>query len=70
VPMVEVACTKDYPGCWAEYRIYEGGYTQVVRRAATDAAMDWADRTRSMFFGLYRDYALGTLEDRCFTYTW
>ena len=32
VPFAEVACTKDYPGAWAEYRIYEGGYTQVMRR--------------------------------------
>ena len=34
VPFVEVACAKDYPGAWAEYRVYEGGYTQVVRRIA------------------------------------
>ncbi len=34
VPFVEVACAKDYPGAWAEYRIYEGGYTQVMRRVA------------------------------------
>ena len=30
--MVEVACVKDYPGAWAEYRVYDGGYTQIVRR--------------------------------------
>jgi predicted phosphodiesterase len=66
VPIVEVACTKDYPGAWAEYRIYEGGYTQIVRRASQPAAMSWAERTRQMFAGLYRDYALGDLADRCF----
>ena len=38
VPFVEVACVKDYPGAWAEYRVYEGGYTQVVRRVAAPAA--------------------------------
>ena len=38
VPFVEVACTKDYPGAWAEYRVYEGGYTQVMRRVAEPAA--------------------------------
>jgi predicted phosphodiesterase len=67
VPFVEVACTKDYPGAWAEYRIYEGGYTQVVRRVTEPAAFDWAEKTRGMFAGLYRDYALGPLEHRCFT---
>lgn len=67
VPFVEVACTKDYPGGWGEYRVYEGGYTQVVRRLAAPEAMAWSEKTRGMFAGLYRDYALGPLGDRCFT---
>jgi Icc protein len=70
VPIVEVACVKDYPGAWAEYRIHEGGYTQLVRRIATPAALAWTERTRSMFAGLYRDYALGAQSDRCFTQLW
>ena len=24
VPWVEVACVKDFPGAWAEYRVFEG----------------------------------------------
>jgi Icc protein len=56
---------KDYPGAWAEYRVYEGGYTQVTRRVASPEAMAWTEKTRSMFAGLYRDYALGSLSDRC-----
>ena len=67
VPIVEVACVKDYPGAWAEYRVHEGGYTQVVRRIAAPEAMAWTEKTREMFAGLYRDYALGSLADRCFT---
>jgi hypothetical protein len=58
---------KDYPGAWAEYRIHAGGYTQLVRRIASPDAMCWTEKTRHMFGGLYRDYALGRLEDRCFT---
>ncbi len=69
VPFAEVACAKDYPGAWAEYRVYEGGYTQVVRRVTEPAAFAWAERTRGMFAGLYRDYALGALDERCFTQT-
>jgi Icc protein len=68
VPMVEIACVKDYPGAWAEYRVHEGGYTQVVRRIAAPEAMAWTERTREMFAGLYRDYALGSVADRCFTH--
>jgi len=67
VPFAEVACLKDYPGAWAEYRIYEGGYVQVMRRVLAPQAMAWTEKTRGMFAGLYRDYALGALHDRCFT---
>ena len=70
VPIVEVACVKDYPGAWAEYRIHEGGYTQIVRRIAAPAALAWTEQTRSMFGGLYRDYALGAQSDRCFSEAW
>ena len=70
VPIVEIACVKDYPGAWAEYRIHEGGYTQLVRRITAPAAMAWTEQTRNMFAGLYRDYALGAQSDRCFTQAW
>ncbi|GIU86145.1 MAG: hypothetical protein KatS3mg009_0660 [Acidimicrobiia bacterium] len=66
IPIVEVACVKDYPGAWAEYRVYEGGYVQIGRRIATPEAMAWTERTRHMFGGLYRDYALGSVSDRNF----
>lgn len=68
VPFCEVACTKDYPGVWAEYRVYEGGYIQVMRRTTAPAALAWTEKTRAMFAGLYREYALGPLEHRCFTH--
>ena len=68
VPFVEVACAKDYPGAWAEYRIYEGGYSQVMRRVAAPAARRWSELGRSMIQGWYRDLVLGSIDDRCFTY--
>ena len=61
-----MACTKDYPGAWAEYRVYEGGYIQVMRRVRAPSAFEWAERSRAMFAGVYRDLVLGTIEDRCF----
>jgi 3',5'-cyclic-AMP phosphodiesterase len=66
VPFVEVACTKDYPGAWAEYRIHEGGYTQVMRRVADPEATAWSEQARTMIQGIYRDLVLGEIEDRCF----
>ncbi len=65
-PWVEVACVKDYPGSWAEYRVFEGGVLQVHRRISTPAALAWTEQTRHMFAGTYAGYALGSLEDRCF----
>lgn len=66
VPWVEVACVKDFPGTWAEYRVFDGGILQVHRRISSPAALAWSERTRAMFGGVYGDYALGRLEDRCF----
>jgi 3',5'-cyclic-AMP phosphodiesterase len=67
VPLVEVGCTKDYPGAWAEYRVHEDGFTQVVRRVMEPAAFAWAEQARHMIQGVYRDLVLGTLAARCFT---
>ena len=69
VPWVEVACVKDYPGSWAEYRVYEGGVLQIHRRISSPEALAWTEQTRHMFAGTYADYALGRLEDRCFAIT-
>ena len=60
---------KDFPGAWAEYRVFERGILQVHRRASQPEAMAWADKTRAMFGGGYVDYAFGALEDRCFLMT-
>lgn len=66
VVWVEVACVKDYPGTWVEYRVYEGGVVQVHHRISTPEALAWTEQTRHMYAGLYHDYAFGSLEDRCF----
>ena len=68
VPFAEVACAKDYPGTWAEYRVYEGGFTQIMRRVAAPAARAWSELGRTMIQGWYRDLVLGTIDDRCFTH--
>jgi 3',5'-cyclic-AMP phosphodiesterase len=66
VPWVEVACVKDFPGSWAEYRVFEGGVLQVHRRIASSEALAWSEACRAMIGGLYPEYAFGELEDRCF----
>jgi 3',5'-cyclic-AMP phosphodiesterase len=66
VPWVEVACVKDFPGAWAEYRVYEGGILQVFRRISAPEALAWSEKTRDMYAGLYEMYAFGALDERCF----
>jgi predicted phosphodiesterase len=66
VPWVEVACVKDFPGSWAEYRVFEGGILQIHRRISSSEALSWTDRTRAMYGGLYPSYSFGNLDDRCF----
>lgn len=65
-PWVEVACVKDFPGTWAEYRVFEGGILQIHRRISTREALAWSEKTRAMFNGGYAAYAYGKLADRCF----
>jgi predicted phosphodiesterase len=66
VPWVEVGAVKDFPGAWAEYRVFEGGILQVFRRISAPEAMAWSQKTRDMYGGLYEAYAFGDLTDRCF----
>jgi hypothetical protein len=67
VPFIEVNCTKDYPGGWAHYRLFEDGhFRQEVRRTASRRALDHSSRCRHLFRGLYRDFALGSLEARSY----
>ncbi len=61
VPWVEVACVKDFPGAWAEYRVHEGGILQVFHRISTPDALAWSEKTRDMYGGLYEMYAFGSL---------
>jgi 3',5'-cyclic-AMP phosphodiesterase len=70
VPSIEIGCTKDFPGTWAEYRVYECGIMQVVHRMSTPEALAWSESCRGLYsdFGVdYATYALGELSDRCFT---
>jgi 3',5'-cyclic-AMP phosphodiesterase len=68
LPWVEVACVKDFPGAWAEYRVFEGGILQVFRRISAPEALAWSEKTSDMYGGLYKVYAFGSLGDRCFAF--
>ena len=70
IPTIEIGCTKDFPGTWAEYRVFDGGLMQVVHRMSAPEALAWSESCRGLYsdFGVdYESYALGALDDRCFT---
>jgi len=69
VPWVEVAAVKEFPGMWAEYRVYEGGILQIGHRIGHPEAMEWSEMTRNMYGGIFFDYSFGSLDDRCFVVT-
>jgi 3',5'-cyclic-AMP phosphodiesterase len=68
VPWVEVACVKDFPGSWAEYRVFDGGILQIHRRISTPDALEWSETCRGLYGEAldYPAYAMGALADRCF----
>ena len=69
VPTIEVGCTKDFPGTWAEYRVYEDGVMQVAHRMSSSDALAWSESCRTLYAtdGVdYVTYAMGALSDRCF----
>ena len=57
IPSIEVGCVKDFPGTWAEYRVYDGGILQVVHRMSTPEALAWSEQCRDLYSDFGVDYA-------------
>jgi 3',5'-cyclic-AMP phosphodiesterase len=70
VSVTEVGSTKDFPGVWAGYIIGESGLQQVVRRIAEPSVIEWTERCRSMLYGIWGRWALGSLDDRSIDWRW
>lgn len=66
----EVGSTKDYPGVWAGYRVYEGGITQSVKRISRPDVIAWTEATRRAINGQWGLWSQGRLKDRCFSLRW
>lgn len=70
VVIAETCSTKDYPGGWAGYEIYQGGVAQFVRRTARADVLAWTEATRRAMNGQWGRWSPGRLGDRCFSLTW
>lgn len=70
VTLTEVASTKDWPGVWAGYDVFEGGLTQTVRRTSERSVLAWQEYSRRAVAGLWAHWSPGRLEDRCLSVVW
>lgn len=66
----EVGATKDFPGTWAGYQVFEGGIVQTVHRIAEPTAILWTDHVRRAAAGVWSLWAPGLLPSRCFSLDW
>jgi 3',5'-cyclic-AMP phosphodiesterase len=70
VTHTEVGSTKDFPGVWGGYTVYEGGIAQTVRRTLAPQAMGWTEYTRRAVLGVWGRWSIGSLTDRCLVLNW
>jgi predicted phosphodiesterase len=68
--LTEIGSTKDFPGVWAGYIVYEGGISQVVRQVREPTARAWIDRTGKTLFGLWRFWSPGLRSHRNWSWEW
>ena len=68
--VAEVGSTKDYPGQWAGYSVFEDGIRQVVRRIERPDAIAWNEMTKRALGGVWGWWSPGALGDRCWTMHW
>lgn len=67
IPFIEINCTKDYPGGFGHYRLFDdGSFRQEVRRTSSARALAHSTRCRDFFDGGYRRFSLGPLDARSF----
>jgi hypothetical protein len=59
VTITEVGSTKDFPGSWTGYAVYEGGIRQVVRRVSDPTCLPFLDRTTRAAGGLWGRWSPG-----------
>lgn len=66
----EVGSTKDWPGVWAGYKVFDGGITQSVRRVQTPGAVHWHEYSKGAVLGTWQFWARGSLQHRCVSHGW
>ncbi len=68
--LTESGSTKDFPGSWTGFTVYEGGIMQTTRRVLDPAALAWTEQGRRVLGGIWGWWAPGLRSHRCFTHEW
>lgn len=68
--ITQVASTRDWPGVWAGYRVYESGIVQNVRRVLAPGAVHWHEYSKDAVIGLWRFWSSGQATDRNLVHQW
>src|SRR3954452_12971992 len=70
-PFIENGTSKEYPGGYSVFSVYDGGYTRSYFRPRDCAfCREWTQTTRGEYFGLAQHYLLGSLGTRNFSHVY
>lgn len=70
-PFIENGSSKEYPGGYSVFDVYEGGYTRsYVRPSSCAFCREWTQTTSGEIFGLAPMYTLGAVGTRNFTHVY
>jgi 3',5'-cyclic-AMP phosphodiesterase len=70
-PFIENGTSKEYPGGYSVFSVYQGGYTRsYFRPRECEFCREWTETTRQEFFGLAQQYLLGSLGTRNFSHVY
>ena len=70
VAVTVTGSTKDYPGSWAGYEVYETGVVQIARRIMAPDVVSWTESSAGTVFGMWGRWSPGRLADRSFSHLW
>lgn len=64
-PFIETHNSKDFPGGYAHYRLFDdGSFRQEMRRTGSTRALEHSEKCRALFGGTYPFFTMGTLAER------
>jgi 3',5'-cyclic-AMP phosphodiesterase len=70
IVVTEVGSTKDHPGTWAGYELYDDAVAQSVWRIGEPAALAWTESVANSVGGVWGHWSSGRRSQRCFVHAW